>query len=223
VIDPGVGGGRRDVPRPFPSRAESAIVGAMDLEQADREAALLERIALRDEAAFTELFDRLSPLVLGFLVRLLGRRDEAEEVLQEVFLQVWREAARYLPERATAKGWIFLIARSRALDSIRSREARRKREEGTGADLVGASFGADPAALDGQIDVHDALEELSPEQRACVALSFFAGCSQTQIASRLGIPLGTVKSRFLYGMRKLRERLGPVDERLAESAQEEPA
>lgn len=209
--------------RPFPSRAESAIVGGMNLEQADREAALLERIARRDETAFTELFDRLSPLVLGFLVRLLGRRDEAEEVLQEVFLQVWREADRYRPERATAKGWIFLLARSRALDTIRSREARRKREEGTGADLVAASLGADADGLDGQIDVHEALEELSPEQRACVALAFFAGCSQSQIASRLGIPLGTVKSRFLYGMRKLRERLGPVDERVAERVREERA
>jgi RNA polymerase sigma-70 factor (ECF subfamily) len=199
----------------------------MVLVQADREGVLLERIARRDEAAFTELFDRLSPLVLGFLIRLLGRRDEAEEVLQEVFLQVWREASRYLPERATAKGWIFLIARSRALDLIRSREARRKREEGTGADLVVSTFGALPETIDGQIDVHEALEELSPEQRACVALAFFAGCSQSQIATRLGIPLGTVKSRFLYGMRKLRERLGPAQEsqesHAAGRVREEPA
>jgi RNA polymerase sigma-70 factor (ECF subfamily) len=196
----------------------------MVLVQADREGVLLERIVRRDEAAFTELFDRLSPLVLGFLIRLLGRRDEAEEVLQEVFLQVWHQASRYVPERATAKGWIFLIARSRALDTIRSREARRKREEGTGAELVVTTLGANPGEIDGQIDVHEALEELSPEQRACVSLAFFDGCSQSQIAARLGIPLGTVKSRFLYGMRKLRERLGPAEEgRAASRVREEPA
>ncbi|HUP21595.1 MAG TPA: sigma-70 family RNA polymerase sigma factor, partial [Thermoanaerobaculia bacterium] len=128
------------------------------------------------------------------------------------------------PARATARGWIFLIARSRGLDTIRSRESRRLREESTGAELVGSTFGAEPEMIEGQIDVHEALEELSPEQRACVGLAFFAGCSQTQIAVRLGIPLGTVKSRFLYGMRRLRERLGPVEEaRAAAPAREEPA
>ena len=90
---------------------------------------LLGRVAAGDREAFAELFDTHSPLVLGVLVRMLGNRAEAEDVLQEAFLQAWRQADRYDPERATPRGWLLTLARSRALDGLRSDKARQRREE----------------------------------------------------------------------------------------------
>jgi len=172
---------------------------------------LLGRVAAGDRDAFARLFDRCSPAVLGFLVRLLGRRSEAEEVLQEVFLQVWRQADRYEPGRSTPRGWILVLARSRALDHLRSREARQRREAETSA---GDPKEERPQGTEGleaserREQVSSALALLPPEQRRCIELAFFEGLTQTQIASRLAAPLGTVKSRIHLGMSKLRQVLG---------------
>jgi RNA polymerase sigma-70 factor (ECF subfamily) len=172
---------------------------------------LMGRVAAGDRDAFARLFDRHSPVVLGFLVRLLGRRSEAEEVLQEVFLQVWRQAERYEPGRSSPRGWILVLARSRALDQLRSREARQRRETELSAESgnreehpVGT---AGLEASERREKVSSALELLPAEQRRCIELAFFEGLTQTQIASRLEAPLGTVKSRIHLGMSKLRQAL----------------
>lgn len=177
-----------------------------------REVHLLGRIAAGDRDAFTELFDRQSPLVLGVLTRVLRSRAEAEEVLQEVFLQVWRDARRYVPERASPRGWLLMLARSRALDRIRSRQAREQREEavaggGRGGAVAAAVGSARLEAEERRRQVQAALGGLPEEQRRCVELAFFDGLTHTEIAARLATPLGTVKSRVLLGMRKLRQVL----------------
>jgi RNA polymerase sigma-70 factor (ECF subfamily) len=182
-------------------------VSAADRPEVRIDLTLLSRVVDGDRAAFTELFDRYGPMVLGFLTRMLRHRPDAEEVLQETFLQVWEQAGRYRSERSTPKAWIFLLARSRALDRIRSRDARARRDAAA-EDSLPLSSGADMrGAVESKLLVADALQALSPEQRRCVELSFYQGLSLSQIASRLEVPLGTVKSRFLLGMRKLRERL----------------
>lgn len=168
--------------------------------------ALLDSVAGRDQAAFTVLFDRYGGPVLGFLTRMLGDRSEAEEVLQETFFQVWEQADRYRPERASPRSWIYLLARSRALDRIRSRTSRQRRESeeavgGIGLYAAAAGPGTD---VESRVDATRLLAALQEEQRQCVELSFFQGLSLSQIAERLEVPLGTVKSRYLYGMRKLR-------------------
>lgn len=190
---------------------------------------LLGRVRAGDREAFARLFDRHAPAVLALLVRILGSRSEAEEVLQEVFLQAWRQAARYEPGRATPRGWLLVLARSRALDVVRSREARRRRESEVSTDPSGAG-GAAAAGIAGgsgapvavtaplgterieaderRRQVHSALDRLPDEQRRCIELAFFEGLSQSQIAARLDAPLGTVKSRIHLGMSKLREALG---------------
>jgi RNA polymerase sigma-70 factor (ECF subfamily) len=174
---------------------------------------LMGRVAAGDREAFARLFDHHSPVVLGLLVRILGRRSEAEEVLQEVFLQVWRQAERYEAGRSTPRGWILVLARSRALDHLRSRDARQRRES-----ELSAESGAReerPVGTEGlearerREQVSSALELLPPEQRRCIELAFFEGLTQTQIASRLEAPLGTVKSRIHLGMSKLRQALSP--------------
>ncbi|HEX7182884.1 MAG TPA: sigma-70 family RNA polymerase sigma factor [Thermoanaerobaculia bacterium] len=172
----------------------------------------MRRIGAGDGDALAEVFDLHSPVVLGLLSRILGRRSEAEEVLQEVFLQVWMQADRYEPERASPRGWILMLARSRALDRIRRRESSRRREEEAAEDRpqlravrpVGTERLEE---VERRSRIASALGVLSPEQRRCIELAFFEGLTHTQIAERLEAPLGTIKSRILLGMNKLRQAL----------------
>lgn len=176
----------------------------------DPEPALIHRIASGDGDALTRLFDLHSPVALGLLVRILGDRAEAEEVLQEVFLQVWTQADRYDAARCSPRGWLLMLTRSRALDRLRRREARRRREEESveeGRLAVEPDGTGRLEAAERQSRVSSALGLLSPEQRHCIELAFYEGLTHTQIAERLKAPLGTVKSRILLGMSKLRQAL----------------
>lgn len=178
------------------------------------EAELVSRVAGGDSEAFATLFDRHSSTVLGMLIQLLRRRELAEEILQETFLQAWSQAGRYRADRATPCGWLLMLARSRALDHLRSSRARSRREEGFEADTTAsteAPVGTDNLeARERQRYVLTAMAALSEDQRRCVELSFFEGLSHGEIAAHLEQPLGTVKSRILLGMRKLRLALEPV-------------
>lgn len=171
---------------------------------------LLRRIATGDGDALSRVFELHSPVVLGLLVRMLGGRAEAEEVLQEVFLQVWMQADRYEESRSSPRGWILMLARSRALDRLRRRVSRQRREdevaaaEGVAVHPVGTER---LEAVEQRSRVGAALGVLSPDQRHCIELAFFEGLTHTQIAERLKAPLGTVKSRILLGMNKLRQAL----------------
>lgn len=172
------------------------------------------RAAAGDEAAFGELFARHASAVLGLLVRMLGDRAEAEEVLQEAFLQAWRQAERYRAELATPRGWLLMLARSRALDRLRANRSRHAREEVVGEEQVQGGevdVSAEEEILAGaqRGRVRAALSELPAEQRRAIQLAFFAGLTHAEIAVRLGEPLGTVKSRILLGMNKLRKALAP--------------
>jgi RNA polymerase sigma-70 factor (ECF subfamily) len=177
---------------------------------------LLERIRVGDRQAFADLYARHASQVLGLLTRILGNRAEAEEVMQDVFLQAWNQADRYRPDGSSPRGWLLLIARSRAVDRLRARGARERREREAGdAGVIPATEVVAATALR-QVEskerwelIHEALADLPAEQRGCIELAFFEGLSQSQIAARLNAPLGTVKSRILLGMNKLREALGP--------------
>ncbi len=172
--------------------------------------ALVARVARGDSAAFAAFYDRHASQVLGLLFKMLRQRAEAEEMLQEVFLQVWREAERYRPDGSTPRGWVFLLARSRAIDRMRSAGARARREEAT-AGPVGASVApSGPERLEERERrqrVASALAELPAEQRTAIEHAFFRGLSHREVAEHLNEPLGTVKSRILLGMRKLRRSL----------------
>jgi len=174
------------------------------------DAELVRRIAGGDGDALSKLFDLHSPVALGLLSRMLGARSEAEEVLQEAFLQVWTQADRYDPARSSARGWILMLARSRALDRLRRRVARQRREEES---VEESNLSIHPVGTERleeserRSQVSTALGVLSPEQRHCIELAFFEGLTHTQIAERLKAPLGTVKSRILLGMNKLRQAL----------------
>jgi RNA polymerase sigma-70 factor, ECF subfamily len=181
-----------------------------DPQARDVDERLLVAIAARDSTALARLFDLHGGAVLGFLSRMLGRCGEAEEVLQEVFLWVWEHADRYDRGRSTVRGWLLVIARSRALDVLRSAKSRRLREEGVERERPRAYEPLPLAGLEEQERreaMRQALAVLPAEQRQCIELAFFAGLSHTQIAARLEQPLGTVKSRIQLGMGKLRGAL----------------
>jgi RNA polymerase sigma-70 factor (ECF subfamily) len=171
----------------------------------EQEKLLITRVVRGDREAFTELFDRLSPSILGVLVRLLRQRGLAEEVLQETFLQAWLQAGNYRPEVGSPRAWLLNIARSRGLDALRRESSRRRREEAAfvqepKTEAVGVSR---LEGLENQARVRAGLEQLAPAQQECLILAFVEELPHTAIAQRLSMPLGSVKSRVRLGMRKL--------------------
>lgn len=181
---------------------------------AESDQALMRRVAEGDRESFHELFRCHASTALGLLVKILKRREEAEEVLQDVFLEIWNRAERYDHRKASVKGWILLRARSRAIDRVRSRKARAERERGAHEAQV-RRVGADVEPVGtSQLEqeersrqIGSALERLPEPQRQALEMAFFEGLTQTQIAQRLDAPLGTIKSRVLLGMQKLRQSL----------------
>jgi RNA polymerase sigma-70 factor, ECF subfamily len=179
----------------------------------DRAAAdLVRAIARGDEVAFAALYDQYSHILFGLLLRILRSRAEAEDVLQEVFLQVWRQAASFDEERGRAFTWMVTLARSRALDRLRAVDARERAAERSvkevPPDLSGGES-AEEAALRNEREevVRRALATLPEEQRNNLLLAYLSGMSQTEIAEQTGQPLGTVKTRMRAGLKKLSELL----------------
>jgi len=172
---------------------------------------LLRRVGGEDPDAFLALFDRFSPVVLGVLVRLLRQRASAEEVLQEVFLQVWISAGSYRENLGSPRTWVLGIARNRGIDRLRRRQSRARREEATCRRAEEEAVTSDwTESGDRRWRVQRAISSLPPEQRACIELAFYADLSHAEIAARLAAPLGTVKSRIQLGMRKLRRVLAEL-------------
>jgi RNA polymerase sigma-70 factor (ECF subfamily) len=187
--------------------------------QTDAEdAELLRAVARGDEAAFSQVYDRYAPILLGLMLRILRSRPEAEDVLQEVFLQVWQQARSFDPARGRAFTWLATLARSRAIDRLRAvdsreRAAQRSAEEG-GAPAGGSRGWAEGEAIRAERAeaVRAALAELPEEQRQVLVLAYLDGMSQSEIAAAKNQPLGTVKTRTRTGLKKLgdalRARLG---------------
>jgi RNA polymerase sigma-70 factor (ECF subfamily) len=172
---------------------------------------LVRRVADRRPEALAELYDRHAPLLLALARRILGNASDAEEVVQEALLQVWSQAGRYDSRRSSVTTWLVLLTRSRAIDLLRSRRVREQAVVASGQEAPPANTSPEGprAVLTGerQARVQAALAGLPAEQREVLELAFYAGLSQSEIAERTGIPLGTVKTRTLLAMRKLRQAL----------------
>jgi RNA polymerase sigma-70 factor, ECF subfamily len=170
---------------------------------------LLRAVAAGDEGALAALYDRYRVILFGLMLRILHSRAEAEDCLQEVFLQAWRRASDFDEARGRPFTWLVTLARSRAIDRLRAlssrdrtaQDAARAPEEET-SDAVADAIRSEQSAV-----VRGALAALPPEQRRVLEMAYFEGLTQTEIATRLDQPLGTVKTRMRAGMTKLRELL----------------
>jgi RNA polymerase sigma-70 factor (ECF subfamily) len=183
------------------------------MSAASREAlwrSLVEGIVERRQEALATLYDESSSLVYTIVARIVGNREDAEEVTLDVYTQVWRSASGYRPERASVAAWLTMLARSRAIDRVRARA-----RGGAAERIETVRETADPAstpeqrtiASAEQARVRAALAGLPEDQRRLLELACYAGFTQSELASRLGLPLGTVKTRMRLGMMRLREEL----------------
>lgn len=176
------------------------------------DADLLAAIARGEESSLRALYDRYASILLGVVLRILRSRTEAEDVLQDVFLQTWQRAADYDPARGRPFLWLSMIARSRALDRLRSLGLRERVASDAGKEPVAdVAEAADDVARaeEGEI-VRKVLEEIPESQREALLLAYFEGLTQTEIAARTGKPLGTVKTHTRLGLLKLRDRLAAL-------------
>jgi RNA polymerase sigma-70 factor, ECF subfamily len=176
-----------------------------------RDRDLIERVSAGDHAAFSELYRRYSAAAFGLASRILAEQAMAEEVLQEVFLSVWRRAAAYDPARGSVRSWLFAQIHHRSVDVVRREEAERRRTT-TNVEPDAGDEDLDDVIEEGWLKarrehVRRALRGLSPEQRQMIELAYYQGLTQSQVATAAGVPLGTVKSRTLAAMRRLRDML----------------
>ena len=176
--------------------------------------ALVALVARGDEAALGELYDRVSRVAYGLALRVLRDERHAEDAVQEAFLQVWRSAASFRADRAKASTWIMTLVHRRAVDLVR-REERRHTEPLDDDTPVGAGTELTDEAAWLRFErerVQTALKQLPDVQREALELAYYGGYSQSELAERLGVPLGTIKSRMFSGLARLRELLDGTTE-----------
>jgi RNA polymerase sigma-70 factor, ECF subfamily len=199
---------------------EMSATSALDWPENERAyAALIPQIALGDERAMARLYDSTSRIAYGLSLRIVNDPSAAEDVTLEAYLQVWRTAESYDPGRGTVTGWLLTVVRSRAIDWLRARKARRADLE-LDFDEVFDLQDLRPSPERSSIDagrsriIQEAMAELPVEQKRALELTYFAGLSHSEIAAETGLPIGTVKTRIRLGMIRLRELLGPYAEGL---------
>jgi RNA polymerase sigma factor (sigma-70 family) len=193
-------------------RRRQAVVGsrrtmARDLAHLSDEA-IVALVARSDEVALAELYDRYGRIAYGLALRVLRDSALAEDAVQEAFLAVWRGAERFVPERAKASAWIMTLVHRRAVDLVR-REERRRAEPLDDLEVAGREGAAEDVAwLRFERErVQRALRQLPDQQREAIELAYYGGFTQSELADRLGQPLGTIKSRMFTGLARLRELL----------------
>ena len=193
-------------------RTSSVILAyeAVDEVEEQYNVELIRRVANGDEAAFASLYDRLSPVLYGTALRIMNDAGEAEDVLQDGFLYIWRQANAFDPSRGSFFAWVVMIVRNKAIDKLRVRQrGERLYERVTSFPELFSDrdeqSALEPVLRERQSEVRSALSEVSAEQRQALELSYFSGLTHEQIAARLGAPLGTVKARIRRGLLRLRE------------------
>jgi RNA polymerase sigma-70 factor (ECF subfamily) len=176
-------------------------------EETRADVALLERIAARDERALAQLYDRHARLLFGLILRVLRSRADAEDVLQEVFVQAWTKTETYNASLGSPAGWLIGIARNRAIDRLRTNAVRIRAVEQAPETPPVKTPESHAAAGERRREVVRALAELPPEQRELIEHAYFEGLTQSELAERFNLPLGTVKTRVRTGLTTLRSLL----------------
>lgn len=172
---------------------------------------LLEKVAQGDQRAFAQLYDTVSPRVFGLIKRLLRDHAQSEEVLQEVFLEIWQSATRFDPNKGGATTWILTMAHRRAVDRVRSSQSSRDRDTRIGIRDHKVDYDNVSETIEVRIEherVEKAMTRLTELQRQAVSLAYYGGYSHSEVAEMLSVPIGTVKTRLRDGMIRLRDELG---------------
>jgi RNA polymerase sigma-70 factor, ECF subfamily len=201
------------VPRAEGSRASGKSRSAEQINQDAADRALMQQVVAADEAAFASFYRRFSPGVFSMIYEILRDQKEAEDVLQESFVQMWKKAATYEPERSSVFTWAVMISRNRAIDRVRARQRRARTAEAAAAEAAVTPQEEVPRADEvmGSNEQRDrvrlALSQLPEAQRHAIDLAFFGGLTQAEISTQLDAPLGTVKARIRRGLLALRDVL----------------
>jgi RNA polymerase sigma-70 factor (ECF subfamily) len=184
-------------------------------QQVEAEIALLQRVAQGDSRAFEELYDRMSGVLFSTAYRVLNDQQAAEDVLQDVFIQIWEKAPQYDATRGKPLTWAVTMTRHKAIDRMRSTQRRIRlrddvqRESETFQQFDDRSSFDAVASKETSKLVREAILKLSPDQRQAIELAMFSALTQTEIAEQLNEPLGTIKARIRRGMMRLKELLSP--------------
>jgi RNA polymerase sigma-70 factor (ECF subfamily) len=186
------------------ARIRVSLVPVQIPDETRADVALLERMMARDQRALAELYDRHARLLFGLLLRILRSRSDAEEVLQEVFVQAWTRTDTYNVSLGSPAGWLIGIARNRAIDRLRNNAVRSRTAEQAPPPPAVETPEARAAATERQRDVSRALASLPLEQRELIEHAYFEGLTQSELADRFKLPLGTVKTRVRTGLSTLR-------------------
>jgi RNA polymerase sigma factor (sigma-70 family) len=174
--------------------------------------AVVALVARSDEQALAELYDRFGRVAYGLALRILRDEALAEDAVQEAFLTAWRRADTFMPERAKASTWLLTLVHRRAVDLVRREERRRADPIETAADRVGDGPADDTVWLRYERErVQAALRQLPDQQREALELAYYGGFTQSELAERLGQPVGTIKSRMFSGLGRLRDLLADVE------------
>ena len=170
--------------------------------------ALVALAARGEEVALAELYDRFGRVAYGLALRILRDAALAEDAVQEAFVAVWRSAGRFVPGRAKASTWILTLVHRRAVDLVRREERRRTDPLESAPEPTGAAADEQAGLRQQREVVRDALRQLPPDQREALELAYYGGYTQSELAERLGVPLGTIKSRMFAGLTRLRDLVG---------------
>lgn len=191
------------------------VIDGMDVPEdgpaRDAVADLLLAVSTGDQSAFAELYDTLSQRVFGLILRVLVNRSQSEEVLQEVFLEIWQSASRFAPNKGQGRTWVMTIAHRRAVDRVRSSQSSTDRDVRAGLRDIGVAHDSVAEQVELSIEgerVTTALSGLPDAQREAIVLAYYGGYSQNEISVLLGAPLGTIKTRMRDGLTRLRTALG---------------
>ncbi|MEV8220498.1 ECF RNA polymerase sigma factor SigK [Microbacterium sp. NPDC077391] len=182
-----------------------------DGSSGDLAADLIIRVADGDQRAFAELYDLLSPRVFALILKVVVNRSQSEEVLQEVFLEIWQSASKFAPNRGQGRSWIFTIAHRRAVDRVRSSQSSTDRDMRVGVRDLGGERDVVQEAVESKLEgerVVAALSALPEAQQEALILAYYGGYSQSEIAALTGVALGTIKTRMRDGLTRLRGEMG---------------